>query len=136
MSSKLMKVVHRDQCIGCLSCMLACARQWEKVIGVERAALGVDIYPGVEGAFSIRLCYGCLEPDCAEVCPTGALRPRKGGGVALEASLCIHCGKCVDACVPSALMWNDEKKEPIPCRHCGLCGTFCPNGVLELKETS
>jgi anaerobic carbon-monoxide dehydrogenase iron sulfur subunit len=132
--SKLIKVVRRDQCIGCLQCMLACARQWEKLISVEKAALSVDMYPGAEGSFSIRLCYGCLEPDCAEACPVQALLPRTGGGVTLNPSLCIHCGKCVSACVPTALMWDQEKKQPIPCKHCGVCAFYCPNQVLELQE--
>ena len=134
--SKLIKVIHREQCIGCLSCMQACARRWQQEVAPSRAALGVEVYPGVEGAFSIRLCYGCLEPDCAEACPTGALKPRRGGGVKLDPSLCQHCADCVKACIPSALMWDHEKKIPIPCRHCGLCAVFCPNNVLKMVESS
>ena len=132
--AKIMKVQKREQCIGCYSCMLACSRYWENTITVEKARLIVNNYTGVEGAFSIRLCYACLDPDCANACPTQALILRDGGGVVLQEELCIHCQKCISACVPEALIWDKHKLIPLPCKHCGICGTFCPNQVLGLVE--
>lgn len=132
--SKIMQVLQREQCIGCYSCMLACSRYWDNIITVEKARLIVNNYPGVEGAFSIRLCYACLDPDCSHACPTSALVPRAGGGVILKEELCIHCQKCVKACVPEALMWDNKKLLPTPCKHCGICAAFCPNEVLGLVE--
>jgi len=131
---KLLRVVNREQCIGCFSCMYSCSRVWFKAITPEKAALRVRIYHGIEGAFSIRPCYGCFDPDCANACPTQALMPRKGGGVQLAADKCVHCEKCINACVPKALQWDRELGVPIPCRHCGICVQFCPNNVLEMSE--
>ena len=132
--AKLMRVINRDQCIGCYSCMNACSRAWESALTVEKAALRVKNYPGVEGAFSVRICYGCTEPDCAAVCPTRALTPRKGGGVQLDKTKCVGCGSCIKACVPGALQCDIEEKHPLVCRHCGICAQFCPNDVLALVE--
>ncbi len=131
---KLLRVINREQCIGCYSCMYACSRTWFKAITAEKAALRVRNYAGMEGAFSIRPCYGCLVPDCAGACPTKALFAREGGGVQLDPAKCIHCGKCVKACVPKALQWDAEKRLPITCRHCGVCVQFCPNQVITMVE--
>lgn len=132
--TKLLRVVAREQCIGCYSCMFACSRTWFKAITVEKAALRVKNYSGAEGAFSIRPCYGCLDPDCARACPVEALTPRKGGGVQLDAEKCVSCHKCVEACISNALQWDTETSMPIVCHQCGVCTRFCPNGVIEMVE--
>jgi len=132
--SKLLRVLNREQCIGCYSCMFACSRTWFQAITVEKAALRVKNYPGVEGAFSIRPCYGCQDPDCARACPSGALTARVGGGVDLNEEKCIHCNTCVAACVSNALQWDQETETPIVCHQCGLCVQFCPNGVIGMVD--
>jgi Fe-S-cluster-containing dehydrogenase component len=38
-----------------------------------------------------------------EACPTGAYSQRKGGGVRVKKSLCIHCGDCAEACPVDAI---------------------------------
>jgi len=131
---KLLRVINREQCIGCYSCMFACSRTWFKAITMEMAALRVRNYAGVEGAFSIRPCYGCADPDCVRACPTQALSPRPGGGVKLDETKCTHCGACRDACIPNALQWDAERKMPIVCHQCGVCVQFCPNDVISMSE--
>lgn len=127
-------VINREQCIGCFSCMFACSRTFYNAITTDKAALRVRIYGGVEGAFSIRVCEGCLDPDCARACPVQALVPRENGGVKLIESLCTHCGKCLSACTIASLQWDTEKRIPIPCRQCGICVKYCPNEVIGLVE--
>lgn len=127
-------VLDRERCIGCMSCAFACSRAWGKAVGVERSALRVKAYAGVEGVFSVRICRGCEDPDCARSCPTGALRPSgRGFGVELSEELCIRCGACVKGCAASALQWDEERGLPVPCRHCGVCCSFCPTGVLGMR---
>ena len=134
MTVKYLRVVNRDQCIGCFSCMYACSRMVHNAAGSGKAALRVKAYTGVEGAFSIRVCARCEEPDCAAACPTGALTKALGGGVRLKKDLCISCMACVKACAISALQWDEEEKHPLPCIHCGQCVKYCPNNVLALCE--
>lgn len=131
---KVLKVVGRDRCIGCFSCMYACSRILRRHGGTNKAALRIRSYAGVEGAFSLRVCARCETPDCVEACPKKALFTARGGGVRLKADLCIHCRKCVRACGISALQWNEAEKLPIPCIQCGQCVKYCPNGVLALIE--
>jgi Fe-S-cluster-containing dehydrogenase component len=114
--------------------MFACSRTWSGAITVEKAALRVKNYSGAEGLFSIRACYGCLEPDCAAACPTAALVKRPGGGVKFDAAKCTNCRACVEACAPQALQWDIEKKQPLECRQCGICVQFCPNNVIAMQE--
>ena len=133
-SVKFLKVVNRDQCIGCFSCMYACSRMLRAHGGTEKAALRVRSYAGVEGAFSLRVCDRCEEPECAAACPKGALTVAFGGGVRLKRELCINCRKCVKACKISALQWDLEEKIPMPCVQCGQCAKYCPNGVIVLAE--
>ena len=132
--AKFLNVVNRDQCIGCFSCMYACSRMLRAHGGTEKAALRVRSYAGVEGAFSLRVCAGCEEPECAAACPKGALTVAPGGGVRLKRELCVNCRKCVKGCKISALQWDWEEKIPIPCAHCGQCANYCPNGVIALAE--
>ena len=131
---KFLKVVNRDQCIGCFSCMYACSRMLHAHGGAEKSAMRVRSYTGVEGAFSLRVCARCEEAECAAACPKGALTVTPGGGVRLKRELCVHCRKCVKACKISALQWDLTEKIPLPCVHCGLCVKYCPNGVIAMAE--
>lgn len=135
MPKRKLTVVDRERCMGCYSCVYACSRTWGRVVGVEKAALRIKSYPGAEGFFSVRICAGCEDPDCARVCPTGALKPSsRGYGVDFDKSLCTGCGACIDACTSMSLQWDEEDKVPVPCRHCGTCASFCPRGVLGVEE--
>jgi len=131
---KVLKVVDRDHCIGCFSCMYACSRLIRRHGGTNKSALRIRYYTGVEGAFSLRVCSRCETPDCVAACPKQALFPARGGGVRYKKDLCIHCKKCVSACGIAALQWDEAEKSPIPCIQCGLCVKYCPNGVLALVE--
>jgi Fe-S-cluster-containing dehydrogenase component len=131
---KVLKVVSRDRCIGCFSCMYACSRILRRHGGTNKSALRIRQYTGLEGAFSLRVCSRCETPDCAAACPQEALSVARGGGVRLKAALCIQCRKCVKACGIAALQWNEREKLPIPCIQCGQCAKYCPNEVLAIVE--
>jgi Fe-S-cluster-containing dehydrogenase component len=88
----------------------------------------------MERGFIVVVCRACDDPPCLKVCPTDALKPKKGGGVLLDAAKCIGCGHCRDACIIRAIFWNDEINKPMICIHCGYCTQFCPHGVLKLEK--
>jgi len=134
MREKGLKVINRDRCIGCLSCMYACTRKLRGLGGTGKSAMRVRAYSGTEGAFSIRVCSRCTSPDCAAACPTGALTTAGGGGVRLDREKCISCGACVKACTIAALQWDEEEGVPIPCIFCGQCVQYCPNDVIAMVD--
>ncbi len=132
--ARRLKVVARDQCIGCFSCMYACSRTWHQALTVSKSALRVRAYAGVEGAFSIRVCRACDDPDCVRACPTGALSKSQKGHIKLDPDKCNGCMECVKACLIQGLQWDWETGRPIPCLQCGVCARYCPNGVIAIVE--
>lgn len=134
MKTMVLKVINRERCIGCFSCMHACSRRLRNLAGTSKSAMRVSSYAAQEGTFSIRVCLRCQEPDCAAACPTGALAIAPGGGVRLDRERCSSCGACARACMIAALQWDEEERVPIPCIQCGQCVRYCPNNVIALVE--
>jgi len=130
---KRLSVVDIDRCVGCQCCMFACARRLGQG-GLAAACIGVRSAGGIRKGFTVVVCRACPDPPCARVCPTDALRPRKGGGVHLDANHCIGCGNCVEACPFGAIFWDREQEKPLVCVYCGYCASYCPYDVLVYEE--
>nr|MDA8216634.1 4Fe-4S dicluster domain-containing protein [Dehalococcoidales bacterium] len=123
-----------EQCIGCGSCMLACARARYQSLSLDRSAVRVRTAGGFRSSVIADLCLGCREPACAAVCNSGALVPRPGGGVIVKRDRCLGCRRCVEACTVRGIHYDDELGYPVVCAHCGVCTRFCPHGCLVLEE--
>ncbi|MFC1849665.1 4Fe-4S binding protein [candidate division CSSED10-310 bacterium] len=126
-------VVDADKCVGCQSCMFACARRLG-VCGLSKTSLWVRSVGGMSRGFTVIVCRACEDPPCAKVCPTGAIKTKKGGGVRHTSSQCIGCGHCATACLIGAIFWDHEVNKPMICVHCGYCVDYCPHGVLDIEE--
>lgn len=131
---KLLKITDIYKCIGCFCCMQACSRQWYKSISLNRSAIQIKSAGGIKNQMFGVICHGCIEPPCAEACPTGALKPKTGGGAIYNKKKCCGCHRCVKACPVRAISWDEALKEIIICRHCGYCVSFCPHGVIAMAE--
>ena len=132
---KILTTPHMDRCIGCHSCSLACARLVHGLISWHHAGIRIQSSGGLSSGFIAQHCLACADPECAAVCPTAALSPRKGGGVFFQHASCIQCGDCVDAC-PVGAIARDREGNIVVCIHCGQCVSFCPHGCLELREAA
>ncbi len=130
---KILIAPRMDQCIGCHSCSLACARLIHKNMSWNTAGIRIHSSGGLSTGFVADKCLACDPAPCAKVCPTGAYRQRKGGGVIVKKKLCIRCGDCVTACPVDAIYQNHEG-EVFVCIHCGRCVEFCPQDCLEMQE--
>ena len=130
---KRLVIVDVERCVGCMSCVFACSRRFGDG-GVAKSAIWVGSIGGVERGYKVIVCRACKDPPCAAVCPTGALKPMKDGGVILNPNKCIGCKQCVEACPIGAVMWDEETMKPIICTQCGYCADFCSHGVLAVEE--
>jgi tetrathionate reductase subunit B len=116
-------LIDTTKCIGCGSCVRACAaenavpdgffRTWVEryVVGAEAASYvdspngGKDGFAPVEPGFAAtkhffvpKMCNHCKETPCIQVCPVGASYRTKDGVVLVDGKTCIGCGYCVQAC--------------------------------------
>ena len=115
-------LIDTAKCIGCGSCVRACAaengvpegffRTWIEryVTGMEGTYVdspngGRDGFAPVHVSFVAtksffvpKMCNHCKESPCSQVCPVGASYRTKDGAVMVDQERCIGCAYCVQAC--------------------------------------
>ncbi|MFC1662462.1 4Fe-4S dicluster domain-containing protein [Gemmatimonadota bacterium] len=117
-------------CVGCGACVLACRIEndlprglsWRRIV-----SFNLPRWPG--GAtyhFSVA-CHHCEDPPCVAGCPSGALRKRPDGVVALKSSLCIGCQYCAMICPFGAPAYYREAGVMTKC-------TLCSHRLDQLRE--
>ena len=94
---KRLEVIDSERCVGCQLCMFACNRRFGSG-GLAKSAIRVRSSGGIERGFVVIVCRACNDPPCLRTCPVDALKLRDGGGVILDSTICIGCGRCAEAC--------------------------------------
>jgi len=132
MAKKL--AVVPELCSGCRICELVCAVTHFGSNNPKKSAVRVLVtYPHPVMRLPV-VCGQCKVPICADSCPVGALK-RSNGVVKLDASGCISCMKCVEACPFGAMFAHGDLDHPIKCDLCGgdpQCVRKCPKGAIRL----
>lgn len=134
---KILVSKYMSRCMGCMSCMLACARRVRGSINILKSAIKIKTKGGFSsGAMMSNHCLGCDEPPCFSSCTRGAIKKRELGGILLVRELCDGCKSCLQGCPVNAIFWDEELNLPIFCIHCGNCVKFCPHGciLIEARE--
>lgn len=125
-----------NRCVGCLACVTACKTVNEVPIGKYWCKPNrVGPYPDGEGAqfpnvyhyWLTMQCQHCANPQCVEICPTGATFVDADGSVQIDAGVCIGCGLCLSAC-PYGVRYVDD--ESGVAQKCNLCQDKTEKGEL------
>ncbi len=132
-------VIDIRRCTGVRACVVACKAEYDTPLGAWNTVVREvesGKYPDVKKDFLPRLCNHCEGnekegvPPCVKICPEypagrkeyitpagkkiryrgGATYKRPDGMILLDNSLCIGCGKCIDACPYGARAFNKKLK--------------------------
>jgi len=131
--NKVLCVENPGQCIGCYSCMIACATGVYNNFSLDKSAILIKTSGGYQGRVVVNSCRGCKDPNCAKMCQEDALCKRDGGGVIFKKDICTGCGKCINGCAVGAIRYDKQEKKPIICVQCGLCTEMCPHNVIKME---
>jgi formate dehydrogenase major subunit len=123
--------VDLDACIQCTRCLRACREEQNNdVIGLAFRGASAKIVFDADALMGNSTCVACGE--CVQACPTGALSPARGAGMAAVAktvdSVCPFCGV---GCQLTLNVSNEAGRERIefvdgadgPANHKRLCVT-------------
>ncbi len=118
------------ECIGCLDCVRACAKAYQKSNDAEKACLRIE-RTETDG-FQPVACDQCGK--CAEVCPEGAITQNPKGVYMINRNKCTGCGKCKQACPKGILPMTEDMPAAAKCTACGICVKACPRDVIAIAE--
>jgi len=122
-------LVDSAKCQGCMTCMISCSLAHEGSVNLSLSRIQIvqNPFAGFPNDISIKQCHHCLNADCVEACPTGALSvDRQNGNTRMvDKSKCVGCGLCVQACPAEVerpiLAPDPEYGGKLKSRKCDLC---------------
>ena len=130
--------IDPGRCIGCQSCVQACA---ECDTHKGQSMIQLDYVDRAQSPQTVPVvCMHCESPTCAEVCPADAIKRTEDGIVqTARKPRCIACNNCVLACPFGIPKMNTGMHLMMKCDMCydrtsvGLkpwCASVCPSQAL------
>jgi phenylacetyl-CoA:acceptor oxidoreductase subunit 1 len=106
-------VIDLTKCAGCQTCTVAC--KVENALGprIQRVTVvekEIGTFPKVTRLYIPKRCMNCKDPQCVEVCPSGATEQREDGIVVINKDDCIGCRYCMMACPYNARMFRGVER--------------------------
>jgi formate dehydrogenase iron-sulfur subunit len=126
-------LVDIKRCVGCGACMEACMQahglegDYSQVTDLSANALTVVVER--EGQYVRKMCMHCLHPTCVSVCPVAALHNGDGGSVVYDASRCIGCRYCMQACPFNVPRYEWSSTVPAVAK-CDMCAERWKKGEI------
>lgn len=125
--------VHSSKCSGCRACLVACSLNLFEENNPKKAALNLIAYFPTEGFYEMKVCTQCGE--CAEACPTGAIKRNKRGAYYVDYAECNLCEACVPVCPEDVMFVRPElANHAWKCNLCGDCVDVCGTSALWIAD--
>lgn len=140
--------VKSDRCVGCKSCIMACAVEHSQsktlfgAIGESQTPKSRVYVEWVAPDKKIPLvCRQCEDAPCMYACISGAITRNKDGVVITDTDKCIGCWTCVMVCPYGVIGRHLEAGKAYRCDRCPdrdvpACVSACPTGALVFKTVS
>lgn len=120
---------------GCALCEEVCSKRLQKP---GSSAIRHISVPGI-GYHGVVTCAQCGEPECMEICPSGAIEKSDVDGVVrIAEDRCVGCGMCTLACPYGGLTYSAEHRKTLKCDMCDgdpACVKACPYEAVKLVQT-
>lgn len=121
--------VDSTKCSGCRACLIACSLNLFGESNPKKAALTLRPRFPAPGVYEMKVCTQC--GDCAQACPTEAIKLNERGAYYVEASECNLCEACVPECPEEVMLVRVELSEHAwKCDLCGDCVAVCGTSAL------
>ena len=65
-----------------------------------------------ENFHGVLLCNQCSQPECGQICPSGAISRSPAGVATIDREVCIGCGLCTLVCPYGGIYLNFAQKRP------------------------
>jgi len=134
--------VKTDRCVGCRSCIMACAVEHsasKTLFGAISESPRPKSRVYVEWVSPDRkvplVCRQCEDAPCMHACIAGAISRDASGVVRTDTDKCIGCWTCVMVCPYGVIGRHLETHKAYRCDRCPdrempACVSACPTGAL------
>jgi phenylglyoxylate dehydrogenase beta subunit len=126
--------IYPEKCNNCLDCEKVCARIKTGTEEATRSRIRT-IKSLKETYYGPVVCVQCNEPDCANICPAGAIHKNPETGiVSIDDKKCVGCLLCTLACPYCGIFYSYKDQKVIKCDLCDgdpECVKVCEPGALK-----